>query len=158
MSIAVTVAGGDALVAKLAGLPDALTAQLGAAFALIADALYAQAIANVSGAVVNAKTGTLQAAITQASDAASATVGVDSSIAPYGAALEFGASIPAQLIEVKNAKALAFVVGGSQVFAKHVMHPAFVLPPHSFLGSALEGLAPDLVAMLDDAVAAALAS
>jgi hypothetical protein len=38
------------------------------------------------------------------------------------------------------------------------MHPAFVLPPHSFLRSALEGIAPDLVAMLDDAVAAALAS
>ena len=74
------------------------------------------------------------------------------------AALEFGASIPAQLIEVKNAKALAFVVGGSQVFAKHVMHPAFVLPPHSFLRAALTDLAPDIIATLGDAVAAAVAS
>ena len=60
--------------------------------------------------------------------------------------------------EVKNAKALAFVVGGSQVFAKHVMHPAFVLPPHSFLRAALTDLAPDIIATLGDAVAAAVAS
>jgi phage gpG-like protein len=163
MSIAVGIDGGDALVAKLAGLPDALTAQLRTAFGLAADALYAQAIANVSGAVVNARSGRLQAAITQASDASSASIGVDSGVAPYGPALEFGASIPAQLIAAKNAKALtfvvgAFVVGGSQVFAKHVMHPAFVLPPHSFLRSALADLAPDLVAMVGDAVAEALQS
>lgn len=158
MSIAITIAGGDALVAKLAALPDALAAQLGTAFALIADQLYAQVEENLSGAVVNSISGTLQAAITEASDESSATVGLDSDAAPYGAALEFGASIPAQLIAAKNAKALAFVVGGSQVFAKHVMHPAFVLPPHSFLRSALADLAPDALAMLEDAVAAALAS
>lgn len=158
MSIAITIAGGDALVAKLAALPDALTAQLGTAFALIADQLYAQVEENLSGAVVNSIGGALQAAITEASDESSATVGLDSDAAPYGAALEFGASIPAQLIEAKNAKALAFVVGGSQVFAKHVMHPAFVLPPHSFLRAALADLAPDALATLEDAVAAALAS
>lgn len=158
MSIAITIAGGDALVAKLAALPDALAAQLGTAFALIADQLYAQVEENLSGAVVNPRSGTLQAAITEASDESSATVGLDSDAAPYGAALEFGASIPAELIEAKNAKALAFVVGGSQVFAKHVMHPAFVLPPHSFLRAALADLAPDALATLEDAVAAALAS
>lgn len=163
MSIAVSISGGDALVEKLAGLPDALRQRLAAAFALVADALYAQALANVSGAVVQSRSGHLAAAIAQQSDESSASVGVDSDTAPYGAALEFGASIPAQLIQAKNARALsfvvgAFVVGGSQVFAKHVMHPAFVLPPHSFLRSALDDLAPDLVAMLNDTVTEALAS
>lgn len=158
MSIAVSIEGGDALVAKLAGLPDALRQRLAAAFALVADALYAQAIANVSGAVVNTRSGKLAAAITRQSDESSASIGVDGELAPYGAALEFGASIPAQLIEVKNAKALAFVVGGSQVFAKHVMRPAFALPPHSFLRSALADLAPELAATLQEAVAAAVAS
>ena len=157
MSIAVGITGGDALLARLAGLPDALTAQLGTAFADVADALYAQVIANVSGAVVKPRSGTLAAAITATSDNGAAMVGVDSGIASYGTALEFGASIPAQVIAAKNAKALAFVVGGSQVFAKHVMHPAFVLPPHSYLRSALDTLAPDLVARLDDAVTAAIA-
>ncbi|HLI20182.1 MAG TPA: hypothetical protein VKV32_03630 [Stellaceae bacterium] len=163
MNIAVSVSGGDALIDWLAGLPDALRQPLATAFARIADALYAQALANVSGAAVQSKTGRLAAALTQQSDASAASVGLDSDIAPYGAALEFGASIPAQLIAAKNAKALsfvagAFVAGGSQVFAKHVMHPAFALPPHSFLRSALGELAPDLVAMLDDAVAEVLQS
>ena len=158
MTITVNVAGGDALVARLAGVPAALEAQLGLAFAGIAQALYARVIDNLSGAVVKRASGRLQAAITQGADDSSATVGLDSDAAPYGAALEFGASIPAQLIAIKNAKALAFVVGGSQVFAKHVMHPAFVLPPHSFLRAALADLAPDILAMLDGAVAAAVAS
>lgn len=158
MSIAVSITGGDALIEKLAGLPDALRQRLAASFALVADALYAQAIENVSGAVVNRRSGKLAAALTESSDESSASLGVDSGIAPYGAALEFGASIPAQLIAAKNAKALAFVVGGSQVFAKHVMHPAFALPPHSFLRSALDDLAPELIAQLDAAVAEALQS
>jgi phage gpG-like protein len=158
MSIAIAIAGVDALVARLAGLPDALSAQLGNGFGTIAQALYARVIDNLSGAVVNARSGKLQAAVTQDSDNGAATIGIDASVTPYGAALEFGASIPAQLIAAKNAKALAFVVGGSQVFAKHVMHPAFVLPPHSFLRAALADLAPDILATLDDAVAAAVAS
>ena len=158
MSIAIEIAGGDALVARLAALPDALNAQLGAGLNNVAQALYARVIDNVSGAVVKPRSGTLQAAITQDSDSGAATIGIDAGAAPYAAALEFGASIPAQLIEVKNAKALAFVVGGSQVFAKHVMHPAFVLPPHSFLRAALTDLAPDIIATLGDAVAAAVAS
>ena len=158
MSIAIAIAGGDALVARLAALPDALNAQLGAGLGTIAQALYARVLENVSGAVVNRRSGTLQAAITQDSDSSAATIGIDTGAAPYAAALEFGASIPAQLIAAKNAKALAFVVGGSQVFAKHVMHPAFVLPPHSFLRAALADLAPDIEATLDAAVAEAMAS
>jgi hypothetical protein len=158
MSIAVTIVGGDALVARLVALPDVLSAQLGNGFGNIAAALYARVLDNLSGAVVNARSGTLQAAVTQASDSGAATIGIDASTAPYAAALEFGASIPAQLIAAKNAKALAFVVGGSQVFAKHVMHPAFVLPPHSFLRAALADLAPDIIATLQDSVAAAVAS
>lgn len=158
MSINVTVNGGDALIARLAGLPDALQRQLGIAFGGIADNLYAAVIANVSGAVVASRSGKLKAAIVPASDATSASVGIDGDAAPYAAALEFGASIPAQLIAAKNAKALAFVVGGSQVFAKHVMHPAFALPPHSFLCAAFTDLAPDMSAALGDAVGAAVQS
>ena len=158
MSIAVTIAGGDQLIARLAALPAALDAQLGAGLGSIAAALYARVLGNLSGGVVQAKSGALKAAVTQDSDNGSASVGIDPGIAPYGVALEFGASIPAQLIAAKNAKALAFVVGGSQVFAKHVMHPAFALPPHSFLRAALADLAPDILAALEDSVAAAVAS
>ena len=111
---------------------------------------------NLAGDVVNAGNGPLREAITPSSDEHSARVYVSTQAAPYAGALEFGASIPAQLIQIKNGKALAFAVGGSQVFAKHVTHPAFVLPPHSFLRSALADLAPDAVATLDGAVAEAM--
>ena len=111
---------------------------------------------NLAGGVVQDESGKLRDALTEASDTCSATVGVDSGAVPYVGALEFGASIPAQLIAVKNGKALAFAVGGSQVFAKQVTHPAFVLPPHSFLRAALADLAPDALAMLDDAVTEAM--
>jgi hypothetical protein len=158
MTILVNLAGSDALVAWFVSRPASLDVQLGIAFSGIADALYQRVLANLAGDVVNDGGGKLRDALTEASDTRSATAGIDSGAVPYAGALEFGASIPAQLIAAKNGKALAFTVGGSQVFAKHVMHPAFVLPPHSFLRSALADLAPDALVMLDDAVEEAMAT
>ncbi len=150
--------GAAALAERLAGLPEALRTRLGTAFAGIAQALQARVSEKLDGAVLRSRTGRLKAAIVAPADGLSASVGIDAGVAPYGAALEFGASIPAQLIAAKNARALAFVVGGSQVFAKHVMHPAFALPPHSFLRSALDEMAPDIHAALDGVVNDAAAS
>ena len=157
MTILVNVAGAE-LVAWFLGRPAALDTQLGIAFSRIATALYARALDNLGGDVINAGNGRLREAITPSSDERSARVYVSTADAPYAGALEFGASIPEQLITIKNGKALAFAVGGSQVFAKQVTHPAFVLPPHSFLRSALTDIAPDALAMLDDAVAEAMAA
>ena len=156
MTILVSLAGAEALVAWFASRPAALDAALGLAFTGIADALYQRVLGNLAGDAVKDDGGKLRDALTQASDTRSATVGIDSGGAPYAGALEFGASIPALLIQIKNGKALAFAVGGSQVFAKQVTHPAFVLPPHSFLRRALADLAPDAVATLDDAVVEAM--
>jgi hypothetical protein len=158
MTILVNLAGADALVAWFLSRPAALDARLGAAFSGIADALYQRVLGNLASDAVKDDGGKLRDALTEANDPRSASVGVDSGAAPYAGALEFGASIPAQLIDIKNGKALAFAVGGSQVFAKQVMHPAFVLPPHSFLRSALADLAPDAVATLEDAVVEATAA
>jgi hypothetical protein len=152
MTILVNLAGADALIAWFQSRPAALDVSLGIAFSGIADALYQRVLDNLAGDVVKDEGGRLSDALTATSDTRSVTVGVDSAAVPYAGALEFGASIPAQLIAIKNGKALAFTVGGSQVFAKHVMHPAYVLPPHSFLRAALADLAPDALAMLDDAV------
>lgn len=154
--IDIDTSGVDAVTARLAALPEGVRSALGPVFADIANALYERVLANLSGAVVRTVTGRLKSAITQEVGALSAGVGLDTSVAPYGAALEFGASIPAQLIAAKNAKALAFVVAGQQVFAKHVMRPAFVLPAHSFLRSALEEMTPDILTQLDAAVSDAI--
>ena len=156
--IAVDVAGADAVTARLAGLPDALRARLGIAFADLGAALYARVIEKLDGEAVRAVTGRLKSAITQEVGELTVSVGLDAGAAPYGAALEFGASIPAQLIAAKSAKALAFVVAGQQIFAKHAMRPAVTLPAHSFLRAALDEMAPDILASLDGAVAEAINS
>jgi len=73
---------------------------------------------------------------------------------PYGAIQEFGGTTRAHLIAAKQAKALAFSLGGQLVFAKRVNHPGSRIPAHSFLRSALAELAPEALATLRDAVAA----
>jgi phage gpG-like protein len=156
ISVGISIAGDAAALARLTELPGALRTALAAQFAAIADALYARVMEKLDGGVVRSATGRLKSAITEESDGLSATIGVDPDIAPYGAALEFGASIPAQLIAVKNARALVFIVGSQQVFAKRVMRPAFALPAHSFLRSALAEMAPDILAQLDSAVSEAI--
>ncbi len=150
--IAIDTRAADDVIARLAALPNVLRARLGVAIDGVSDALYGRVIDMLQGEVVKSRTGRLTAAITQTPGELSVGVGLDTSIAPYGPALEFGASIPAQLIEAKNGKTLSFMVGGRRVFAKQVMRPAFTLPPHSFLRAALTEMSPALIALMDDAV------
>ncbi|MGH7033812.1 MAG: hypothetical protein ACREFL_08800 [Stellaceae bacterium] len=156
--LGLSVQGAETLSARLGQIPAALRAALGPAFADLAAELQSNVSAKLDGAVVTSRSGALAASLFAASDESSAETGVDLGAAPYGAALEFGASIPAQLIAAKNAKALAFVVGGQKMFAKQANRPAFSLPPHSFLRSALAEFEPQAVARLDEAVAEAIAS
>lgn len=148
--IDVSIAGGDELTARLADMPSAVASRLGNVIGLLSQTLYYQVEDNLSGAVLQSRSGRLAAAIEQSADGLTASVGFDADAVPYGAAQEFGADIRAHLIEVKNARALAFVVAGQRVFAKRVMLPATHLPERSFLRSALSDLAPDI----EDAIAA----
>lgn len=155
-AIRLDILGADTVAARLAGLPAGLRQRVGGALDTLSQALYARVLEKLSGEVVKPGSGRLAASIERDTDGLSASVGFDPATVPYGAALEFGASIPAQLIEAKNAKALAFAVGGQMVFAKRAMHPAFTLPEHSFLRSALAEMAPDILAGIDAAVAEAV--
>ena len=148
----------DALAARFAEIPAALKAALGPACADLAAELQSAIRAKLDGDVVTSRSGRLAASIAATSDETSVEAGIDPSVAPYGAALEFGASIPAQLIAAKNAKALAFVVGGQKMFAKQANRPAFVLPPRSFLRSTLAEFEPQAVARLREAAGEAIAS
>jgi len=152
----ITVQGADALSARFNDAPARLRAALGLAFADIAAALQDRIAAKLDGEVLQSRSGRLAASIAVSSDETSVGAGIDTGVAPYGPALEFGASIPAQLIAAKNAKALAFPVGGQKVFAGRVNRPAFVLPPHSFLRSVLAELGPQAVAQLRDAASQAI--
>lgn len=147
----------DGLSLRFAQIPAALKAALGSAFADLAAELQNSVSAKLDGGVVTSRSGALAASLFAAAEETSAAAGIDLGAAPYGAALEFGASIPAQLIAAKNAKSLAFVVGGQTVFAKRASRPAITLPPHSFLRSALAEFEPQAVARLGEAVAQAIA-
>jgi hypothetical protein len=68
----------------------------------------------------------------------------------YAAAQEFGAHIPAHDLAARKAKAMAFMLGGKQVFATSDHFPGAVIPPHSFLRTALRDLAPEIVSSLED--------
>lgn len=138
---------------RLAALPPALASRLAGVVATLAQRLYDRVEDNLSGTVLQRRSGRLAASIVQQVDGLSASVGFDPAAVPYGAAQEFGADLRAHLIAVKNARALSFVVAGRRVFAKHVMFPGAHLPERSFLRSALADLAPDIGAAIAAAVA-----
>lgn len=150
--IQVTISAADVL-GRLAALPPALASRLSTVVATLAQRLYDRVEDNLSGAVLQRRSGRLAAAINQTVDDLTASVGFDPAAVPYGAAQEFGADLRAHLIAVKNARALSFVVAGKRVFAKHVMFPGAHLPERSFLRSALAALAPDIGAEIATAVA-----
>ena len=150
--IEVSISAADAL-GRLRDLPSDLAARLAATVARLAQRLYDRVEDNLSGAVLQRRSGRLAASIVQQVDGLSASVGFDPAAVPYGAAQEFGADLRAHLIAVKNARALSFVVAGKRVFAKHVMFPGAHLPERSFLRSALADLAPDIGAAIAASVA-----
>ena len=55
-----------------------------------------------------------------------------------------------------KAKALAFVVGGKQVFAARVNLPAVTMPERSYLRSSLAEMTEEIVEGLSDSVAEAM--
>lgn len=62
----------------------------------------------------------------------------------YAAIHEFGGTTAAHDILPSKAEALAFVIGGQQVFARVVHHPGSKMPERSFLRSSLADMA-DLI-------------
>jgi len=150
--IEVTISAADAL-GRLRALPSTVAARLADTVARLAQTLYDHVEENLSGVVLQRRSGRLAASIVQQVDGLTASVGFDPAAVPYGAAQEFGADIRAHLIAAKNARALSFVVAGKRVFAKRVMFPGAHLPERSFLRSALADLAPEIGAAIAASVA-----
>lgn len=150
--IQITISAADTL-GRLRALPQDLASRLASVVATLAQRLYDRVEDNLSGAVLQRRSGRLASSIVQQVDGLSASVGFDPAAVPYGAAQEFGADLRAHLIAAKNARALSFVVAGKRVFAKRVWFPGAHLPERSFLRSALADLAPDIGAEIAAAVA-----
>ncbi|MGA7887723.1 MAG: hypothetical protein WCA44_18460, partial [Acidobacteriaceae bacterium] len=70
----------------------------------------------------------------------------------YAAIHEYGGQTRAHVIEAKNAKALAFQVGGQTIIRRRVQHPGSKMPERSFLRSSLRDSRDRIVAAIQAAV------
>jgi len=157
--IEVSTAGLDAEVARLGALPRSLAARLEQEVGRLGDLLRDRVERNLSGQVLQRRSGRLAASIAvdvkRAGAAITASVTSDS---PYAAIHEYGGTIPAHQILPVNARALAFPWRGQQRFFKRVSLPAVTMPERSFMRRALDDTAPDIRAAIEDATREAMTS
>ena len=154
--IAGSILGGDALADRLAALPDAARQGLARALTRVSLDLVAAAQRNLSGAVLQSRSGALRASITadvaEEGGTVAMTVGSD---LPYAAFQEYGfagvETVSAHLRTIREAFGRP-LRGGEKRIAVRAYSRKVDYPAHSFLRSALAELQPELM----DAVAAAL--
>jgi phage gpG-like protein len=149
----------DDYSASLAGMPDRLRQALSSKANMLAVALEAKIQQKLSGGVLNTRSGALASSIIATVDESSADISVrigTSGDVKYAAIQEFGGTIPPHEIVPDKAKALAFAIGGKQVFAARVNLPAVTLPERSYLRSSLAEMAGEIAEGLSEAVADAL--
>ena len=109
----------------------------------------------LSGQVLNVRTGNLRRSIFSGVEDNGDTIEIwakQSGDVKYGAIHEFGGKTAAHEILPVKAKALHFIVGGKEVFAKIVHHPGSVMPERSYMRSSLEDMKDTIIAGLKDAV------
>ena len=137
----------DDYSASLAGMPDRLRQALSSKANVLAVALEAKIQQKLSGGVLNTRSGALASSIIATVDESSADISVrigTSGDVKYAAIQEFGGTIPPHEIVPDKAKALAFAIGGKQVFAARVNLPAVTIPERSYLRSSLAEMAEEI--------------
>jgi phage gpG-like protein len=149
----------DGAAAALAGMPERLRDALANKANALAAELEAKIQQKLAGTMLNARTGALARSIVTTIEDSTANVSV--SIATtgdvkYAGIHEFGGTIPPHEIVPDKAKALAFAIGGKQVFAARVNLPAVTMPERSYLRSSLAEMAGQIAEELTAAVADAM--
>jgi phage gpG-like protein len=149
----------DSYSAALAGMPDRVRQALSDKANALAAALQEKVQQKLAGTVLNTKSGALAGSIVVTVDDASANVAARIATSPdikYAAIQEYGGTIPPHEIVPDKAKALAFVVGGKQMFAARVQIPAVTLPERSYMRSSLAEMADEIKDGLSEAVVGAI--
>jgi phage gpG-like protein len=121
-------------------------------------ALEARVKAKLAGEVLRTRSGALANSISstiETSDNA-LILSVSSVGIPYAAIQEYGGRTAAHEIVAVKAKALAFTIGGANVFAKRVHHPGSTIPARSYLGSAVSEMRDEIETGLKGALREAL--
>lgn len=117
---------------------------------VIDDKLHGQMLNRRSGRLANA----VERTVETKGDSIAGQVFVNDSVR-YAAILEHGGSTRPHDIVPDKAKALAFVAGGKQIFARIVHHPGSRFPARPYLASALSDEAGAIGAALKSAAIAA---
>ncbi len=150
--IALQISGGAAVTGKLNDFPARLNTRLAGVMQSIGAALRDRVGDNLSGSVLNQRSGRLEAGISLEVSSSGDDVAASLSIGdvPYAAYQEYGfhgtESVRAQLRTIKEAfgRAIAPRQIAVRSFTRRVDYPA-----HSYLRSALAELAPDAVTQID---------
>lgn len=109
---------------------------------------------NLSGKVLNARSGDLRNSLKALMHENPATIYVEvTADTPYAAIHEYGGHTRPHVIEAVNAHALHFMLpaAGGWVFAKRVNHPGSKIPERSYLRSALAQMKDQIVSDIQDA-------
>ncbi len=156
----ITLVGDRELALKLRSMPEKVRHALEKKCTFYAFKLHNYIITTkLSGQVLNHRSGKLWQSIHDKVTSTSTTVTgavYSSGDIKYAAIHEFGGVTPAHVIEAKNAKALAFMMGGKMVFAKSVNHPGSRMPERSFMRSSLRDMQEEIKQGLRQAVEGAL--
>jgi phage gpG-like protein len=149
----------DGYAAALAAMPERVRDALSSKATTLAAALQAKIQQKLAGTVLNARSGALARSIVATVDDSSANIAVSiatSGDIKYAAIQEYGGTIPPHEIVPDKAKALAFAIGGKQVFAARVNLPAITMPERSYMRSSLAEMADEIREGLSEAVVEAM--
>jgi phage gpG-like protein len=149
----------DNISVSLAGMPERVREALATKANMLAAELEARIQHKLAGVVLTSRSGALARSIGTAIDDASGQVSVriaTSGDVKYAAIHEFGGTIPPHQIVPDKAKALAFAIGGKQVFAARVNLPAVAMPERSYMRSSLAEMAEEIRDGLTEAVVGAM--
>jgi phage gpG-like protein len=150
----IQVDGQQEVVARFTSMPSKLHAALTKKIWTLAIELATRVRKKLSGEVLQVRTGALRASINE--DVQTTTNSVvarvySSGDVKYAGIHEFGGVIPAHDTVPNKAKALAFIMGGKQVFAKRVHIPDVHMPERSFLRSSLAEMKDQIIQGMRDA-------
>lgn len=150
-----TVAGAFEILRRLERVPGAMHAALVRKRDLLGDKLVAKIRANLSGGMLQVKSGRLLASVqvtkTDTQDLIQQEISVGEGV-PYARILHDGGQTAAHDIYPTKAKALAFLVGNKMAFAKVVHHPGSKFPARPYAQQPLAEMRGEILAGVQEAV------
>lgn len=141
------------IMARLSYMPDKLRAAFLKKTYALAEKLKSKVQQNLTNKLLNIRTGKLVRSIfQQVTNSTNEVSGrVYSSGLAYARIQEFGGQTKAHIIEAKNGKALAFNMGGKQVFFARVNHPGSTIKGVHYMGQAFDVMKPEIKAGYEEA-------